>query len=72
MDNNQEFIDNLNEQIDYYKKSARQWSEIATQCLSKMTEFSAAGVTPDLMWCFEINERMREARERLLKDMDLI
>jgi hypothetical protein len=72
VDELEELLENLNDQIDYYKKSAQQWSEIATQCLSKMTEFSAAGVAPDLMWCFEINERMREARKRLLKDLDLI
>jgi hypothetical protein len=65
-------IENLTEQIDYYKKQAQIWSEMATLYLSKMTEFSAREVAPDLMWCFEINELNREARTRLLQKMDVI
>ena len=42
MDELELLIENLNDQIDFYKKSAQQWSEIATLCLSKMTEFSAS------------------------------
>ncbi len=72
MDELELLLENLNDQIDFYKKSAQQWSEIATLCLSKMTEFSAANVAPDLMWCFDINETMRQARTRLLQHIDVI
>lgn len=72
MDELELLLENLTEQIDYYKKQAQIWSEMATLYLSKMTEFSAREVAPDLMWCFEINEHNRKARTELLQHLDLI